>query len=138
MFFQKLNFKKILYVFLQANKNTINISIKNKNIKSFKNIKNVETNKDGRTENININLETEDDGQFEVNRIYNKNLERLRYLNGLDNFDSKKEKNLISNNIAEKDNFDEFIRKLNRPVPVTTSKEKNDDEFEIEISRMPK
>ena len=56
----------------------------------------------------------------------------------MDNFDSKKEKNLISNNIAEKDNFDEFIRKLNRPVPVTTSKEKNDDEFEIEISRMPK
>ena len=120
------------------NKNTVNISINNKNVKSFKNIKNVETNKDGRTENININLETEDDGQFEVNRIYNKNLERLRYLNGLDNFDSKKEKNLISNNIAEKDNFDEFIRKLNRPVPVTTSKEKNDDEFEIEISRMPK
>ena len=72
------------------------------------------------------------------NLIYNKNLERLRYLNGLDNFDSKKEKNLISNNIAEKDNFDEFIRKLNRPVPVTSSKEKNDDEFEIEISRMPK
>ena len=120
------------------NKNTVNISINNKNVKSFKNIKNVETNKDGRTENININLETEDDGQFEVNRIYNKNLERLRYLNDLDNFGSKKEKNLISNNIAEKDNFDDFIRKLNRPVPVSTSKEKNDDEFEIEISRMPK
>ena len=120
------------------NKNTVNISINNKNVKSFKNIKNVETNKDGRTENININLETEDDGQFEVNRIYNKNLERLRYLNDLDNFGAKKEKNLISNNIAEKDNFDDFIRKLNRPVPVSTSKEKNDDEFEIEISRMPK
>ena len=120
------------------NKNTVNISINNKNVKSFKNIKNVETNKDGRTENININLETEDDGQFEVNRIYNKNLERLRYLNGLDISDSKKDKNLISNNIAEKDNFDEFIRKLNRPAPVTSSKEKNDDEFEIEISRLPK
>jgi hypothetical protein len=119
------------------NKNTVNISINNKNIKSFKNIKNVETNKDGRTENININLETEDDGQFEVNRIYNKNLERLRYLNDLDNFDSKKEKNLINNNMVEKDNFDDFIRKLNRPAP-TISKEKNDDEFEIEISRMPK
>jgi hypothetical protein len=119
------------------NKNTVNISINNKNIKSFKNIKNVETNKDGRTENININLETEDDGQFEINRIYNKNLERLRYLNDLDNFDSKKEKNLISNNMAAKDNFDDFIRKLNRPAP-TISKEKNDDEFEIEISRMPK
>ena len=121
----------------ELNKNTVNISINNKNIKSFKNIKNIETNKDGRTENININLETEDDGQFEINRIYNKNLERLRYLNDLDNFDSKKEKNLISNNMVEKDNFDDFIRKLNRPAP-TISKEKNDDEFEIEISRMPK
>ena len=120
------------------NKNTVNISINNKNVKSFKNIKNVETNKDGRTENININLETEDDGQFEVNKIYNKNLERLRYLNDLDNSGTKKEKNLISNNIAEKDNFDEFIRKLNRPAPSFSNKEKNDDEFEIEISRMPK
>ena len=120
------------------NKNTVNISINNKNVKSFKNIKNVETNKDGRTENININLETEDDGQFEVNRIYNKNLERLRYLNGLDVSDSKKDRNLISNNIAEKDNFDEFIRKLNRPAPISSKKEKDDDEFEIEISRLPK
>ena len=120
------------------NKNTVNISINNKNVKSFKNIKNVETNKDGRTENININLETEDDGQFEVNRIYNKNLERLRYLNGLDVSNSKKDRNLISNNIAEKDNFDEFIRKLNRPAPISSKKEKDDDEFEIEISRLPK
>ena len=64
----------------ELNKNTVNISINNKNVKSFKNIKNVETNKDGDTENININLETEDDA-FEINRIYNKNLERLRYLN---------------------------------------------------------
>ena len=120
------------------NKNTVNISMNGKNIKSFKNIKNVETNKDGRNENININLETEDDGQFEVNRIYNRNLERLRYLNDMDNnYRSKNEKNLINKNMDEKDNFDDFIRKLNKPAPIIT-KEKNNDEFEIEISRIPK
>ena len=118
-------------------KNTVNISINNKNIKSFKNIKNVETNKDGRTENININLETEDDGVFELNKIYNKNLERLRYLNDMENnYEIKdKDKDLINNNLLEKDNFDEFIKKLNKPVP---TKSKEEDEFEIEISRLPK
>ena len=120
----------------ELNKNTVNISINNKNVKSFKNIKNVETNKDGDTENININLETEDDGAFEVNRIYNKNLERLRILNEMENNYSKNnEKDLINNNMIEKDNFDDFIKKLNKPVPVNTKKE---DEFEIEISRLPK
>ena len=105
-------------------------------MKSFKNIKNVETNKDGDTENININLETEDDGAFEVNRIYNKNLERLRILNEMENNYSKNnEKDLINNNMIEKDNFDDFIKKLNKPVPVNT---KEEDEFEIEISRLPK
>ena len=118
-------------------KNTVNISINNKNIKSFKNIKNVETNKDGRTENININLETEDDGVFELNKIYNKNLERLRYLNDMENNYETKDKNkdLINNNMFEKDNFDEFIKKLNKPVP---AKSKEEDEFEIEIARLPK
>ena len=120
----------------ELNKNTVNISINNKNIKSFKNIKNVETNKDGDTENININLETEDDGVFEINRIYNKNLERLRYLNDMENnLASKKDRDLIANNMIEKDNFDDFIKKLNKPVPV---KPKEEDEFEIEISRLPK
>ena len=120
----------------ELNKNTVNISINNKNVKSFKNIKNVETNKDGDTENININLETEDDGAFEVNRIYNKNLERLRILNEMENNYSKNnEKDLINNNMIEKDNFDDFIKKLNKPVPVNT---KEEDEFEIEISRLPK
>ena len=120
----------------ELNKNTVNISINNKNVKSFKNIKNVETNKDGDTENININLETEDDGAFEVNRIYNKNLERLRILNEMENNYSKNnEKDLINNNMIEKDNFDDFIKKLNKPVPVNT---KEEDESEIEISRLPK
>ena len=52
------------------NKNTVNISINNKSVKSFKNLKNIEANKDGRTVNININHETEDDGQFEANKKY--------------------------------------------------------------------
>ena len=120
------------------NKNTVNISINNKNVKSFKNVQNVETKKDGRTESININLSTDTDGQFEVNKIYNRNLERLRHLNDIDNnYDSKNERNLINKNINEKDNFDEFIRKLNKPTPIIT-KESKDDEFEIEISRIPK
>jgi hypothetical protein len=119
------------------NKNTVNISVNNKNIKSFKNIKNVETNKDGRTENININLETEDDGNFEINRIYNKNLERLRFLNDIESglSNKKQDKDLININMMEKDNFDEFIKKLNKPAP-TLSKES--DEFEIEVSKLPK
>ena len=119
----------------ELNKNTVNISINNKNVKSFKNIKNVETNKDGDTEKININLETEDDA-FEINRIYNKNLERLRFLNDMENnLGSKNDRDLITNNMIEKDNFDDFIKKLNKPVPV---KPKEEDEFEIEISRLPK
>ena len=119
------------------NKNTVNISVNNKNIKSFKNIKNVENNKDGRTENININLETEDDGNFEINRIYNKNLERLRFLNDIESglSNKKQDKDLININMMEKDNFDEFIKKLNKPAP-TLSKES--DDFEIEVSRLPK
>ena len=36
----------------------------------------------------------------------------------------------------EKDNFDEFIKKLNKPVPKMTTD--NDEEFEIEISKVPK
>jgi hypothetical protein len=120
----------------ELNKNTVNISINNKNIKSFKNIKNVETNKDGDTENININLETEDDGVFEINRIYNKNLERLRYLNDMENnLANKKDRDLIANNMIEKDNFDDFIKKLNKPIPTTV---KEEDEFEIEVTRLPK
>ena len=121
----------------ELNKNTVNISINNKNVKSFKNIKNVETNKNGDTENININLETEDDGTFEINRIYNKNLERLRFLNDMEkNYGSKNDdKDLINNNMIEKDNFDDFIKKLNKPIPTTV---KEEDEFEIEVTRLPK
>ena len=126
-------------------KNTVNLSINNKNIQSFQNISNIQTNKDDRTENININLEI-DDGQFEIGKIYNKNLERLRYLNDVENnYEIKKtdEKNLIQNNIMEKDNFDEFIRKLNKPVPTnimpnTKSKLKDNDDFEIEIEKIQK
>ena len=119
------------------NKNTVNISVNNKNIKSFKNIKNVETNKDGRTENININLETEDDGNFELNRIYNKNLDRLRFLNDIENGLATKteDKDLININMLEKDNFDEFIKKLNKPAPAIP---KESDEFEVEVSRLTK
>ena len=105
--------------------NQVNISINNKKINTFKNIKNVETVKEGNSENININLESIDDSNFEVNRIYNKNLERLRYLNE------------IENNELEKDNFDEFIKKLNKPVPVMPT-ENNDEEFEIEIAKVRK
>ena len=121
----------------ELNKNTVNISINNKNVKSFKNIKNVETNKIGDTENININLETEDDGTFEINKIYNKNLERLRFLNDMEkNYSSKNDdKDLINNNMIEKDNFDDFIKKLNKPIPTTV---KEEDEFEIEVTRLPK
>ena len=92
--------------------NQVNISINNKKINTFKNIKNVETVKDGNSENININLESIDDSNFEVNRIYNKNLERLRYLNDMENnFDDKKNYDIFKNNAIEKDNFDEFIKK---------------------------
>ena len=120
----------------ELNKNTVNISINNKNVKGFKNIKNVETNKDGDTENININLETEDDGVFEINRIYNKNLERLRFLNDMENnLANKNNRDLITNNMMEKDNFDDFIKKLNKPVPV---KPKEENEFEVEISKLAK
>ena len=120
------------------NSNQVNISINNRKVNTFKNIKNVETTKDGNTENININLESIDDSNFEVNRIYNKNLERLRYLNDLENnFIPKKNHDIIKNNIIEKDNFDEFIKKLNKPVPTNITPD-NDDEFEIEVSKVPK
>ena len=118
--------------------NQVNISINNKKINTFKNIKNVETVKEGNSENININLESIDDSNFEVNRIYNKNLERLRYLNDIENnFTPKKNYDIFKNNELEKDNFDEFIKKLNKPVPVMPT-ENNDEEFEIEISKVRK
>ena len=115
----------------------VNISINNKKMQTFKNIKNVETVKDERNDNININLESIDDSGFEVNKIYNKNLERLRYLNDMENnFTPTKNYDLLKNNALEKDNFDEFIKKLNRPMPFIP-KEK-DEEFEIEISKVQK
>ena len=119
--------------------NQVNISINNRKVNTFKNIKNVETIKDGNNENININLESIDDSNFEVNRIYNKNLERLRLLNDIENGFTPQKSNddLIKNNILQKDNFDEFIKKLNRPVP-SNIKPDNDEEFEIEISKVPK
>ena len=118
------------------NSNQVNISINNRKVNTFKNIKNVETIKDGNTENINS--ESIDDSNFEVNRIYNKNLERLRYLNDLENnFIPKKNHDIIKNNIIEKDNFDEFIKKLNKPVPTNITPD-NDEEFEIEVSKVPK
>ena len=118
--------------------NQVNISINNKKINTFKNIKNVETVKEGNSENININLESIDDSNFEVNRIYNKNLERLRYLNDMENnFAPKKNYDIFKNNELEKDNFDEFIKKLNKPVPVMPT-ENNDEEFEIEIAKVRK
>ena len=106
-------------------------------MQTFKNIKNVETVKDERNDNININLESIDDSGFEVNKIYNKNLERLRYLNDIENnFTPKKNYDLLKNNVMEKDNFDEFIKKLNKPVPKMTTD--NDEEFEIEIAKVRK
>ena len=117
--------------------NQVNISINNKKINTFKNIKNVETFKDGNTDNININLESIDDSNFEVNKIYNKNLERLRYLNDMENnFTPKKNYDILKNNVVEKDNFDEFIKKLNKPVPPVPTE--NDEEFEIEVSKVRK
>ena len=121
----------------ELNTNQVNISINNKKMQTFKNIKNVETVKDERNDNININLESIDDSGFEVNKIYNKNLERLRYLNDMENnFTPTKNYDLLKNNALEKDNFDEFIKKLNRPMPFIP-KEK-DEEFEIEISKVQK
>ena len=121
----------------ELNTNQVNLSINNQKMKTFKNIKNVETIKDERTDNININLESIDDSNFEVNKIYNKNLERLRYLNDIENnFTPKKNYDLLKNNVMEKDNFDEFIKKLNKPIPKMTTD--NDEEFEIEISKVPK
>ncbi len=121
----------------ELNSNQVNISINNKKMQTFKNIKNVETVKDERNDNININLESIDDSGFEVNKIYNKNLERLRYLNDMENnFTPTKNYDLLKNNALEKDNFDEFIKKLNRPMPFIP-KEK-DEEFEIEISKVQK
>ena len=57
-------------------------------------------------------FKTEDDGNFEINRIYNKNLERLRFLNDMESVANSKNKDrdLITNNMLEKDNFDEFIK----------------------------
>ena len=122
----------------ELNTNQVNISINNKKMKTFKNIKNIETVKDDRTDNININLESIDDSNFEVNKIYNKNLERLRYLNDIENnFTPKKNYDIFKNNELEKDNFDEFIKKLNKPVPVMPT-ENNDEEFEIEIAKVRK
>ena len=121
----------------ELNTNQVNISINNKKMQTFKNINNVETVKDERNDNININLESIDDSGFEVNKIYNKNLERLRYLNDMENnFTPTKNYDLLKNNALEKDNFDEFIKKLNRPMPFMP-KEK-DEEFEIEISKVQK
>lgn len=121
----------------ELNTNQVNISINNKKMQTFKNIKNVQTVKDERNDNININLESIDDSGFEVNKIYNKNLERLRYLNDMENnFTPTKNYDLLKNNALEKDNFDEFIKKLNRPMPFIP-KEK-DEEFEIEISKVQK
>ena len=121
----------------ELNTNQVNISINNKKMQTFKNIKNVETVKDERNDNININLESIDDSGFEVNKIYNKNLERLRYLNDMENnFTPTKNYDLLKNNALEKDNFDDFIKKLNRPMPFIP-KEK-DEEFEIEISKVQK
>ena len=121
----------------ELNTNQVNISINNKKMQTFKNIKNVETVKDERNDNININLESIDDSGFEVNKIYNKNLERLRYLNDMENnFTPTKNYDLLKNNALEKDNFDEFIKKLNRPMPFIP-KEK-DEEFKIEISKVQK
>ena len=121
----------------ELNTNQVNISINNKKMQTFKNIKNVETVKDERNDNININLESIDDSGFEVNKIYNKNLERLRYLSDMENnFTPTKNYDLLKNNALEKDNFDEFIKKLNRPMPFIP-KEK-DEEFEIEISKVQK
>ena len=117
--------------------NQVNISINNKKLRTFKNIKNVETVKDGRTDNININMESIDDSNFEVNKIYNKNLERLRYLNDIaNNFTPTKKYDILNNNAMEKDNFDEFIKKLNRPAPAIPTE--NDEEFEIEVSKVRK
>ena len=49
----------------------------------------------------------------------------------------KEKKNLINYNFPlKKDNFDEFIKKLNKPV--TSLPPENDEEFEIEISKVPK
>ena len=117
--------------------NQVNISINIKKLSTFKNIKNIETVKDGRTDNININSESIDDSNFEVNQIYNKNLERLGYLNDMENnFSPKKNYDILKNNVQEKDNFDEFIKKLNKPVPAMPTE--NDEEFEIEISKVRK
>ncbi len=121
----------------ELNTNQVNISINNKKMQTFKNIKNVETVKDERNDNININLESIDDSGFEVNKIYNKNLERLRYLNDMENnYTPTKNYDLLKNNAFEKDNFDEFIKKLNKPIPHIPAE--NDEEFEIEISKVPK
>ena len=115
------------------NQNIVNISLNNKNISSFKNIKNVETNKIGNTENININLESDEDSRLEINRIYNRNIERLRYLNNIENNYGTNNKN--KNNIPYEDDFDEFLKKLKRPeIPIP----KEEDEFEIEITKLPK
>ena len=115
------------------NQNIVNISLNNKKINSFKNIKNIETNKIGNTDNININLESDEDARLEINRIYNKNIERLRYLNNMENSYGSNNKN--RNYINYEDDFDEFLKKLKSdevPIP------KEEDEFEIEITKLPK
>jgi len=48
----------------------------------------------------------------------------------------KKNYDILKNNVVEKDNFDEFIKKLNKPVPPMPTE--NDEEFEIEVSKVRK
>ena len=73
---------------------------------------------------------------MEVGKIYNKNLERLRHLNDMEsNFANLKSSNKKANNFVSKDNFDDFIGKLNNAC-YTPAAPKREDEYEIEITSM--
>ncbi|MCQ2820047.1 MAG: hypothetical protein MJ252_22500 [archaeon] len=69
---------------------------------------------------INNNIRDLDDGHLEVNQIYNRNLERLRFLNEIEsnlnmsnNNSSGYEGNYGGSTGYSKDNFDDFINKIN-------------------------
>lgn len=60
--------------------------------------------------NIKGNIDTIEDGSLEVNQIYNKNIERLRYLNDIE---SKLDSMMSKKESSSKENYDDFIGKIN-------------------------
>ena len=63
--------------------------------------------------NIQTNLNSLEDGSLEVNQIYNKNLERLRFLNDIEGKYNSLTNPKSGSNTKSKANYDDFIGKIN-------------------------